>query len=186
MVHQTHPSIAVRLQRLRVPMGFAFGLVYVIFCRPTMAWLVPGLAVALLGLLLRCWAAGHLRKHEKLTISGPYRWTRNPLYLGSFLMGLGFSLAGGRWWLAPLFLVLYLLVYLPVMRAEEGELRRHYGQSADSFIEGVSLFVPLGPPIAGDPGQRFSLERFRLNREYKAVLGFLLLAAFLMVRQAML
>jgi hypothetical protein len=101
-------------------------------------------------------------------------------------MGLGFSLAGGRWWLAPLFLVLYLLVYLPVMRAEEGELRSRYGQSADSFIERVSLFFPLGLPIAGDLGQHFSLERFRLNREYKAVLGFLLLAAFLIVRQAML
>ncbi len=186
MVHQSPSPIAARLQRLRVPMGFAFGLLYVIFCKPTMEWLIPGLTVALLGLLLRCWAAGHLRKHEKLTISGPYRWTRNPLYLGSFLMGLGFSLAGGRWWMAPLFLLLYLLVYVPVMRAEEGELRGRYGAAAESFIERVSLFVPLRSPIAGDPGQTFSLERFRLNREYKAVLGFLLLAAFLIVRQALL
>jgi hypothetical protein len=120
-----------------------------------------------------------------LTVSGPYRWTRNPLYLGSFIMGLGFSFASGLWWLPALFVVLFLLVYLPVMRAEEGELRSYYGESAANFIGQVSLFIPLGLPIAGEPDRKFSWQWFRRNREYKAVIGFLLLAAFLAVRQSL-
>lgn len=156
-----------------------------VFSKPTPGWLVPGLLLAFLGLMVRCWAAGHLRKHQMLTISGPYRWTRNPLYLGSFIMGLGFSFASGRWWIPALFVVLFLLVYLPVMRAEEGELRSYYGRSAADFIGRVSLFFPLRLPISGEPAQKFSWEWFSRNREYKAVIGFLLLAAFLVVRQAL-
>src|ERR1035438_2829719 len=83
--------------RWRVPLGFILGVAYIVFCRPTVKLLVVGGTIAALGVALRAYAAGHLAKNQKLATSGPYARTRNPLYLGSSLMGAGLALAGGRW-----------------------------------------------------------------------------------------
>jgi hypothetical protein len=81
--------------RWRVPLGFLLGVAYLVFCRPTVKLLIAGGAVAAAGVAIRAFAAGHLAKNQKLAMSGPYACTRNPLYLGSSLMGAGFALAGG-------------------------------------------------------------------------------------------
>src|SRR3954463_3409294 len=106
------------MQRGRVPLGFLCGALFVLFARPRPLTLGLGGLVALLGLALRAWAAGHIRKNAALAISGPYAHTRNPLYLGSFLLGLGFPIASSRWPLGLLFAALFLGIYLPVMRVE--------------------------------------------------------------------
>ena len=93
------------IQRFRVPVGFAYALVYLYFAAPRPVWFWAGMLLALVGLAIRIWAAGCLRKFEQLTLSGPYLWSRNPLYLGSFLIGLGFTLAGAQLWLLVVFLV---------------------------------------------------------------------------------
>jgi protein-S-isoprenylcysteine O-methyltransferase Ste14 len=88
--------------RWRVALGFLLGFAYLLFCRPTVKLLVGGGIVATAGLAVRAYAAGVLTKNQKLTMSGPYAYTRNPLYLGSSLMGVGFAIAGatGFWrWL---------------------------------------------------------------------------------------
>ena len=85
------------IQRWRVPLGFLCAALFILFARPRPMTLAVGAGVSLLGLLLRAWASGHLRKNDALATSGPYAYTRNPLYLGSFIMGLGFTLASGRW-----------------------------------------------------------------------------------------
>lgn len=139
--------------------------------------------MALAGLAIRIWAAGHLRKHVALTVSGPYRFTRNPLYFGSFVMGLGFTLASGRLWIPALFLGLFLTVYLPVMRAEVHELESWYGERFRRYTRQVPLFIPSIRP-AGRPAQgRFSWAQVRKNREYNAVLGYLLLCLFLLAKR---
>ena len=84
------------IQRWRVPLGFLFAAVFMILAKPTPRALLIGAGVSVLGLAIRAWAAGHIRKNAELAISGPYAFTRNPLYLGSFLLGLGFTFASGR------------------------------------------------------------------------------------------
>ncbi len=105
--------------RWRVPLGFVLGLAYLIFCRPTVKLLVAGGGVAAAGLALRAYAAGHLAKNQQLAMSGPYACTRNPLYLGSSLIGAGLALAGGNWILTLGCLLLFAAVYWPVIRREE-------------------------------------------------------------------
>src|SRR5213083_1270246 len=102
------------LQRIRVPLGFVFAILFVVFSRPKFWSLVVGSLVALIGVLIRAWASGHIRKASELAVSGPYAFTRNPLYLGSFILGLGFTIAAGVWWLGLLFVLLFLGIYLPV------------------------------------------------------------------------
>ena len=111
------------LQRIRVPLGFVFAVLFIVFAKPTVWTLVSGGIVAVLGLAIRAWASGHIQKAKVLAISGPYAHTRNPLYLGSFLMGVGFTIAAGVWWLALAFVALYLGIYFPVMRVEEDDIR---------------------------------------------------------------
>src|SRR6476659_4446180 len=91
------------IQRWRVPLGFVCDADFIFFAKPTPRALLIGGSISLLGLALRGWAAGHIRKNAELATSGPYAFTRNPLYLGSFFLGLGFTIASGRWELAVLF-----------------------------------------------------------------------------------
>jgi hypothetical protein len=177
------PGRSTLQQRLRVPLGFAFGVLYIVFSDPSTAALWSGLGIALVGLLIRIWASGHLRKHVDLTVSGPYRYTRNPLYFGSFVMGLGFTFASGRLWILLLFLALFLAVYLPVMRAEVRELESWYGHRFRWYARQVPLFVPSLRPVDMEEEGRFSWAEVRRNREYNAVLGYLFLCLFLLAKR---
>ena len=170
----------MNVQRVRVPLGFLYALLFLLSCRPAPWPLAMGLVVATAGLMVRIWSSGHLEKWQTLAVHGPYRFTRNPLYFGSFLMGLGFTLASGRLFLLILFLVLFVLLYRPVMRREEKELSDQYGEKYEIYRRRVPLFLPSRP--ASDQGReatRFSWSRVWANREYNAVLGFLGLSLFL-------
>src|SRR5688500_2719594 len=115
------------IQRWRVPLGFLCAAIFIFFAKPTGTALLAGACVSLLGLALRAWAAGHIRKNTQLATSGPYAFTRNPLYLGSFLLGLGFTIASGRWYLAVLFAALFIGIYVPTMRVAASTVAQLYG-----------------------------------------------------------
>jgi protein-S-isoprenylcysteine O-methyltransferase Ste14 len=163
--------------RWRVPLGFLLGIAYLVFCRPTVKLLIAGGAVAAVGLALRAFAAGHLVKNQRLATSGPYAHTRNPLYLGSALMGAGFAVAGGSWMLALACLVLFAAIYWPVIRREEEYLRREFGEVYDSYAQRVPLLLPRFRHPAG--GERFQWKQYRKNHEYEAFLGYLAFMIFL-------
>ena len=170
-------AYAAWASRWRVPLGFLLGAAYLVFCRPTTKLLIAGGAVAAAGLALRAYAAGHLAKNQRLAISGPYAWTRNPLYLGSALMGAGFAVAGGSWILALACLVLFVAIYWPVIRREEEYLRREFGEVYDCYAQSVPLFLPRFRRPGG--GEKFQWKQYRKNHEYEAFLGYLGMMIFL-------
>ncbi len=174
----------MNVQRIRVPVGFLYGLVFLYFSRPDPHLLGAGLLVAAAGLSVRIWAAGHLEKWRRLAVNGPYRFTRNPLYFGSFLMVLGFTLASARFFLLILFLLLFVLLYRPVMRREEMELCDEYGEDYLVYRERVSLFLPGRPLPASWRGREssFSWRRVWVNREHHAILGYLIVSLFLCLK----
>jgi protein-S-isoprenylcysteine O-methyltransferase Ste14 len=163
--------------RWRVPLGFLLGFAYLFFSRPTVKMLIAGGTVAAAGLALRAYAAGHLAKNQKLTMSGPYAYTRHPLYLGSALIGAGFAVAGGRWTLALAGAILFTAIYWPVIRREEEHLRGEFGEVYDGYAQRVPLFLPRFRRPAG--GEKFQWMRYRKNREYEAFLGYLAVMIFL-------
>jgi protein-S-isoprenylcysteine O-methyltransferase Ste14 len=140
------------------------------FARPQIDWLICGAGIAILGLVLRGYAAGHLRKHKRLAISGPYAFTRNPLYLGSVLLALGFSVASHSW-ISTLLLAAYLAIFYPaVIRQEQTELKTLYGTAFVEYASQVPAFWPrLSPAVP--PTERFSWPLYRQNREYEAAIG---------------
>ncbi len=159
-------------QRWRVPLGFVSAAVFLIFARPTLWTLLIGAAVSVVGLLIRGWAAGHIRKNAELATSGPYAFTRNPLYLGSFFLGLGFTISSGRWQLGVMFALLFLGIYLPVMRVESATLAQLFGESFRKYAEAVPMFVPRLSPYRGEINQTgFDKTLYLRYREYRAALG---------------
>lgn len=167
--------------RWRVPMGFALGIAYLIFAQPTPSLLAAGALIALVGLGVRAYAAGYLDKMQSLTTHGPYAYTRNPLYLGSLLIGLGLVIAGGRWSLGVAFVVFFVFVYGPVMRREEAGLREQYGQKYEAYAAAVPLFFPRGRSVEAHD-EKFQWRRYHRNREYEAAIGYIAGILFLTLR----
>lgn len=129
-----------------------------------------GVGIAICGLLLRGYAAGHLQKHKQLAISGPYAFTRNPLYLGSVLLAAGFSVASHSW-ISTLLLAAYLAIFYPVViLREQAELKRLYGAAFEEYASQVPAFWPRLSRTMASP-ERFSWQLYRQNREYEAAIG---------------
>src|SRR5438309_11312194 len=113
-------------RRIRVPLGFVFALVYFWLARPSWRSIAVGAVLVVPGRLLRALASGHVRKNEALATSGPYAYTRNPLYLGSLLIGVGFAVAARSWWVGVALVVMFFAIYVPVIRDEEVFLRQKF------------------------------------------------------------
>lgn len=163
----------VSLQRLRVPFGFVFFAVFFIFSHPTWRTLSAGSAVAAAGLFIRGWASGHLRKNQELALSGPYAYTRNPLYFGSLILVAGFAICSANWWLAMASVALFFSIYWPVMLREEEEISRIFGDAVRECAAHVPRFFPRLRPYRTPRGAaRFDCSLYVRYREYRAALGF--------------
>jgi protein-S-isoprenylcysteine O-methyltransferase Ste14 len=167
-------------QKTRVPAGTVLGIIFLLLMHPSIHSLWIGGTIALAGALLRLWAAGHIEKGKVLTQGGPYAFTRNPLYLGSFFMALGIIIAGQGYWLLLPFGAFFSLFYYPVMRAEEQELFNGYGDKFLEYSERVPLFVP-GFPKAGRDSSTFMWSRVIRNREHRTMAGLVLAVTLLIV-----
>jgi protein-S-isoprenylcysteine O-methyltransferase Ste14 len=169
-------TLTRRLARVRVPVGFAVAAAAFWLAAPTRASLVAGCALATVGEALRIWAAGHLEKSREVTSSGPYRYTRHPLYLGSTLLGAGFAVAAWHPVVAGLVVGYLGLTLTAAMRAEEAHLREKFGGAYDAYAQRRVA------PVA----RRFSAARALHNREHHTLAGvvvaIVLLAAKLWVR----
>jgi protein-S-isoprenylcysteine O-methyltransferase Ste14 len=166
-----------------VPLGFLCAALFILFARPRPVTLAVGAPISFIGLLLRAWGSGHLRKNDALAVSGPYAYTRNPLYLGSLIMGLGFTIASGRWWLGVLFSALFLGIYLPVMRVESATLAQLFGKSYEEYAGAVPVFLPrLTPYRSGQTRIGFDQSLYLRYREYRAGLGLLIAWSFLVFK----
>jgi protein-S-isoprenylcysteine O-methyltransferase Ste14 len=163
----THWSRIAR--RVRVPLGFLFAVFYFWRARPTWLALLLGGIIAGLGVWLRALASGHVRKNRELTRSGPYAYVRNPLYLGSIIIGAGFAAAARDVWVAVGLAVLFVLIYLPVIRSEEAFLQATFVEF-DDYRRSVPQLLPRRLSWRGAKGG-FSRELYFQHREYNAALG---------------
>jgi protein-S-isoprenylcysteine O-methyltransferase Ste14 len=172
------------IQRWRVPLGFVCAFVFIALAKPTPVSLIIGALISVTGLAIRAWASGHIRKNAELATAGPYAYTRNPLYFGSFLIGLGFTVASGRLVLALLFGALFLGIYFPVMRVEATTLAELFDEHYQLYKRAVPLFFPRLTAYRPDrvEGARFDRSLYLRYREYRATLGFLIAWSLLLIR----
>ena len=174
-------------RRIRVPLGFLFAVFYFWLARPTWRSIALGAIGVVLGLLIRALASGHVRKNEALATSGPYAYTRNPLYLGSLLIGVGFAMAARSWWVGIALVVMFFAIYLPVIRDEEAFLRRTFPEFGE-YARRVPRMVPRltrGSNAADEASGGFSWDLYLKHREYNALLGALGMIGALVVKVTM-
>lgn len=168
-------------RRIRVPLGFVFAVLYFWLARPNWRWLAIGLVLIVPGLLIRALASGHVRKNEALAMSGPYAYTRNPLYLGSLLMGMGFAVAARSWWVGIALVVMFFAIYLPVIRGEEKFLREKFPEF-DEYARRVPRMFPRIIPATAEEESGFSMDLYLKHREYNAALGVIAIVAVLALK----
>lgn len=145
--------------------------VFLWFARPTAASLWLGAGITAAGLLVRAWAAGTLEKNWRLTVGGPYAFTRNPLYLGSLVVGLGAAAAAAQPWLALIFVAFFAWMYGSTMNAEDRHLEEAFGADYARYREHVPALLPYRAPYRGDGQASFSIRRYARNKEYEALIG---------------
>lgn len=167
-------------RRIRVPLGFVFAVLYFWLARPSWLSIAVGAAIAALGIAIRAAAAGHVKKNRELTTTGPYAYTRNPLYLGSIIIAIGFGVASRNWWIAVALVALFLLIYLPVIRSEEDFLRSEFA-GFDEYCARVPRLLPRLRAPDRTKGA-FSRELYLRHREYNAIIGAVLMIAALAVK----
>jgi protein-S-isoprenylcysteine O-methyltransferase Ste14 len=160
------------IARRRVTLGFACGAIAAWLARPTHGSLIAGFVVAAIGEALRIWAAGHLEKGREVTMTGPYRFTRHPLYLGSTIMGAGLAIAAHSMLVAALVLGYLGVTLAAAISREEAHLTEKFGGAYPAYRNGVARAAARG----------FSLRRALHNREYRAVIGILVAFALLALR----
>ncbi len=169
-------------RRIRVPLGFAFAVLYFWLARPTWACLGIGAVLIVPGLLTRALASGHVKKNEALATSGPYAYTRNPLYLGSLLIGIGFAFAARSWWVGAALLVMFFAIYLPVISSEEEFLRGKFPEFDEYARQVPRMFPRITPARFGDDAGGFSMDLYLKHREWNALVGALAMMAGLIVK----
>ncbi|HYK34948.1 isoprenylcysteine carboxylmethyltransferase family protein [Alloacidobacterium sp.] len=174
-------------RRIRVPMGFVFAGIYIWLARPTFVSMAWSLLLVLPGIWLRGYAAGYVKKNAELTVTGPYAYTRNPLYLGSMLIAFGFAAASKSIVIVMLLAVLFVIIYVPVIRSEEAFLRSKFA-GFDIYAASVPRLLPrFRPARIEDSGSdsdlgSFSFPLYRKHREYNALMGAAAIYAVLALR----
>ena len=167
-------------RRIRVPLSFAFAIAYAWLAHPTRTSLLAGGLLVVPGLLLRLLASGHVQKDRQLTTSGPYAYTRNPLYLGSLIMAAGFVVAARSGWILAMLIVMFIMIYVPVIAGEERYLRQTFPEY-DDYARHVPRLAMRFTRYGNQRGS-FSSDRYWQHREYQAVIGCLAVLAVLVVK----
>jgi protein-S-isoprenylcysteine O-methyltransferase Ste14 len=170
-----------------VPLGFLFAVAYLWLAHPTWFSLAVGSLVIVIGLGIRAAASGHIRKNAQLAMTGPYAHTRNPLYLGSIVMAMGFIVAARGIWIGVAALALFLFIYLPVIQAEEAYLRSAFPEYLEYSAQ-VPRFWPRLTAYragAGDGSPAFSRELYMQHREYNAIVGSTLILGALILKMVL-
>jgi protein-S-isoprenylcysteine O-methyltransferase Ste14 len=169
-------------------MGFAFAALYLWLARPTAISMLGSILLVAPGLWLRAYASGYVKKNAELTTTGPYAYTRNPLYLGSMLLAFGFAAASRRWEVVVVLAALFALIYIPTIRSEEEYLRAHF-PGFDAYARAVPRLVPLrlarlSRAKAKSQASRgaFAPALYRKHREYNALMGAAAIYAALALR----
>lgn len=142
---------------LKLVVAWLFAAVLFTVAHPTRTSYLAGLAPVLCGAALRIWACGHLEKNKKLTTSGPYAFVQNPLYLGTFLILLGFGIMGRNVWVLAAGALIFFVYYMPYKKGREGDrLKALFGEAFVAYNNAVPVLFPM--KLAPYPNR--SRERF--------------------------
>lgn len=163
-------SFKKAIYRWRTRAVFIGLILVLVLSRPNLISFLSGLGVCLMGLLIRAWASGHLIKEKRLTVSGPYQYTRNPLYFGNLIIGISVVIGSFSWIVIIIFVVYFLLFYPPVVKREKEKMKNLFSKEYQEYEKKVPLFFPHLKPHRSPEKKQFNWELYKKNKEYRAIL----------------
>ncbi len=172
-------GVSAFLQKWRVRLGHLFAVCIVVFATPRLSTLAAGTVTALIGEAIRIYSAGVIDKNTTLSRTGPYAYTRNPLYLGSFFMYLGFCIASGNVYITASFFIFFFVVYYATILREEAFLRGKFGERYEVFCAEVPRFFPRPVPTRGEGTARFEWRRMMGNKEHEGLIATVVILALM-------
>lgn len=167
------PEVGLKtlLYRWRVRAGLAGAVMILVLARPDPLSLIIGFAVCLPGLWLRTWASGHLKKNKELAVTGPYRYSRNPLYLGNMIIGSGFVIGSRSLWVLGVFIVYFFLFYPLIIRIEAEKMESLFPEEYGKYKAQTPSLFPFKRPFTSSKKNGFNWALYRKNKEWRALLG---------------
>lgn len=152
--------------RFRQFTGISFLILVTILGQPRADWYLAGAVLTVIGVAIRLWASGHVKKDKVLATTGPYAFVRHPLYVGNHLIMLGFCLASGLWWSFLLWLCIALYFYPQTIRHEDGLLGRLFPGQWEPWAQRTRALIPsLTPYPSGQTGEWSLRQSLRKNGE---------------------
>ena len=157
-----------KLGKYRLAYSYVMAALVITFTQEDL--LYPGIIMMIIGAAIRIWAAGYIMKQDVLALEGPYSYTRNPLYLGSFIAALGALILTMNWWLTPIFITGFAIFYGGKIRSEEDFLRDKFGDEFDEYVRNVPVFIPRFTPYRKSQEYSFSWRMVLHNNEHHSIL----------------
>ncbi len=164
-------TLRQKIYRWRVRASVFALVATIVLAKPAWIPIIVGASLCLVGLVIRAWASGHIKKGKELATSGPYRYTRNPLYLGNFILGLSIAISANSIWGVALFLLYFLIFYPPVIKEERERMKRLFPREYEEYKNKVPLFFPGLKSYPGASGSKCRWALYKKNREFRALLG---------------
>jgi protein-S-isoprenylcysteine O-methyltransferase Ste14 len=160
------------VEKNRVKFSVLITMIIIIISRPNYWSIAGGFLVSILGNLLRLWSSGYIKKEKVLASTGPYSLTRNPLYLGNFIIGAGFCLASWQILSIPIFILFFLLFYIPLIKNEERRMEEIFKEEYLDYKKKVPVFFPNLKKFPKKDG--FSIKNVIENKEWRGIISTLL------------
>ncbi len=157
--------------RWRVRVSLLFVLMAVVLAKPELWSILAGVGLTIIGLLIRTWACGHLEKEKKLTTSGPYRYTRNPLYFGNLLIGMGIVIGAQSWWVLGCAFMVFAIFYSMTIMSEKQKMEELFPMEYPEYRRLVPLFFPSFFSTFPRQNKGFRWALYKKNKEIRAVIG---------------
>jgi protein-S-isoprenylcysteine O-methyltransferase Ste14 len=146
----------------------------VVFARPSITSLITGGCISFIGLAIRAWAGSHIRKEKELAVTGPYRYTRNPLYFGNFILGISMAVGGNAVIPALIFGIYFMIFYPVVILVEKERMEKYFPRQYREYKKHVPLFLPRLNPSLDEENSAVSFRLYLNNKEYRALIGTLI------------
>jgi protein-S-isoprenylcysteine O-methyltransferase Ste14 len=161
----------VRFKKLRLWVVYPYFIIYALIAHTTDQAFRIAAPFVISGILLRLWASAHVDKNNRLTTSGPYAYLRNPLYVGSFLIGLGIAITSSNLYLIGYFIVFFSAIYYGTIRREEKHLKDKFGSPYINYLQNVSSVIPHLKPYPNREVKKFSFKKVFKNGEFIRIAG---------------
>jgi hypothetical protein len=165
----------IRFKKLRLWLAYPVFIIFPFVAHVSDFSFSAGIILMVAGLLVRFWASGFISKSRTLATSGPYAYTRNPLYLGNFILGLGIVIISNNLWLILYYIVSFTILYIGTILEEQKVLEEKFGKAYLEYTSCVPMFLPSGKAWSKSEKKSFNIRQSFKNGEFIRIFGFLLL-----------